>query len=153
MSKLEHRIPPPIVVVLLGVAMWLTARYTSHGFGTDELRTILATAVSVFGLVVGGSGFRAFGRAKTTIDPIHLDAASVLVTNGIFRFTRNPMYVGFTALLLAWAIFLAAPWSFLGVVLFVLFIGRFQILPEERVMRAKFGAAYEDYRRRVRRWL
>lgn len=76
-----------------------------------------------------------------------------MVTGGVYRLTRNPMYVGLTLLLTTWAVWLAVPWTFLGPVVFALFTHCFQILPEERVMSAKFGRAYEDYRRRVRRWL
>ena len=107
----------------------------------------------VVGLAIGGAGFAAFARAKTTIDPVNLQSASVLVTGGVFRFSRNPMYVGFAALLTAWAVVLAAPWTFAVVLVFELFIRRFQIAPEKKVMSAKFGAAYADYRSRVRRWL
>ena len=153
MKALEHRSPPPIVVMAMAAAMWATARHTPHILVTDSWRLVLATGVLALGLLIGGSGFLAFRRARTTIDPVNLDAASVLVTSGIFRISRNPMYVGFTLLLTAWAIYLAAPWALVGVAVFVLFTGRFQILPEERVMRAKFGATYIDYQRKVRRWL
>ena len=82
-----------------------------------------------------------------------LERASTLVTDGVFRFSRNPMYVGFAAALVGWAVCLAAPWTLLGPVAFVLYTNRFQVLPEERMMRAKFGGAYDEYRARVRRWV
>ena len=63
------------------------------------------------------------------------------------------MYVGFAAMLVGWAVCLAAPWALVGPVAFVLFINRFQIIPEERVMRDKFGQAYDDYQAQVRRWI
>ena len=92
-------------------------------------------------------------RNKTTISPVDLESASALVTSGVFRFSRNPMYVGFTAMLVGWAVCLAAPWALVGPVAFVLFTNRFQIIPEERVMRDKFGQAYDDYQAQVRRWI
>lgn len=153
MKALEHRIPPPVVVLLLGAAMWAVARYTPHWAEEDAARPLLAAAALAVGLVFLASGFFAFRRAGTTIDPVHPAAASSLVTGGIYRVSRNPMYVGFTALLLAWACHLAAPSALLGVLVFVLFTSRFQIQPEERVMREKFGRPYEDYQRAVRRWL
>jgi len=76
-----------------------------------------------------------------------------LVTTGIFSWTRNPMYLGLAAALVGWAAFLSAAWSLLGPVLFVLYIDRFQIQPEERVLTELFGAEYTNYARRVRRWL
>jgi len=72
---------------------------------------------------------------------------------GIYRFTRNPMYVGLALVLLGWAALLSSPWALLGPLVFVLYINRFQIAPEERVLSAKFGAAYTEYIARVRRWL
>jgi protein-S-isoprenylcysteine O-methyltransferase Ste14 len=150
---LENRLPPPIVCMLTALAMGALA-WTTPNLPVDPFWRIgIAAVIALLGLFVGASGFLAFGRAKTTIDPVNIDRASALVTGGIFRFTRNPMYVGFTLLLLGWAVYLAAPWAFVGPVVFVLFITRYQIAPEERVMLAKFGAAYADYQARVRRWI
>lgn len=75
------------------------------------------------------------------------------MTSGVYRWSRNPMYVGLTSLLLAWAVWLSAPAVLLGPIVFVLFIIRFQILPEERVMSEKFAPAYTGYQQSVRRWL
>jgi len=85
--------------------------------------------------------------------PLEPEAATSLVTGGIYRYTRNPMYVGFAALLLGWAVYLAVPWVLLGPVAFILFITRFQIIPEERALSSKFGRQYGEYQERVRRWL
>jgi protein-S-isoprenylcysteine O-methyltransferase Ste14 len=153
MNALEHRIPPPIVVIIFGAGMWLASCYTPLWLPDTVFRLALTALITVVGLAFGGGGLRAFVKAKTTIDPVHVDAASALVTDGVFRISRNPMYVGFALLLTAWAVYLAAPWTLLGVATFVLFIRRFQILPEERAMKEKFGLSYEEYRRRVRRWL
>ena len=153
MNALEHKIPPPVVTLVAGLAMWATARYTPHLMLADAARLILAAGALIAGLAFLASGFLAFSRARTTINPVNLESATSLVTTGIFRISRNPMYVGFTALLTAWACYLAAPWALIGVATFVLFTWRFQILPEERVMRAKFGSTYEEYQRQVPRWL
>jgi protein-S-isoprenylcysteine O-methyltransferase Ste14 len=113
-------------------------------------------AAAIFFIVAGlfaFPAFRAFAQARTTIDPVHVDRASAVVATGVYRVTRNPMYVGMTSLLVSWAAYLAAPWTLLGPLVFVLFITRFQILPEERAMSAKFGAGYLEYKGRVRRWL
>jgi protein-S-isoprenylcysteine O-methyltransferase Ste14 len=63
------------------------------------------------------------------------------------------MYLGLTAVLVGWAVWLSVPWLFVGPAALMLFLTRFQIIPEERVMSAKFGRDYDDYRKRVRRWL
>jgi protein-S-isoprenylcysteine O-methyltransferase Ste14 len=153
MHALEHRIPPPLVLAIIGAAMWAVARLTPAIPIDGGLRFAAAGLFALFGLFMAAQGFAAFGRAKTTVNPVNIEAASALVTDGVFRYTRNPMYVGLTALLAAWAALLAAPWALLGPVAFVLFITRFQIIPEERVLRAKFGGAYDSYLKRVRRWL
>jgi protein-S-isoprenylcysteine O-methyltransferase Ste14 len=153
MKAIENRVPPPLIVLLIGGAMWCVARYSQHVLWPNGLRMTIVVCLFVAGVAFGGSGFRAFARARTTIDPVNLESASVLVTGGIFRVSRNPMYVGFAVLLAAWAIWLQAPWALAGVLLFVAFIQRFQIIPEERVLTAKFGASYDQYRERVRRWL
>jgi protein-S-isoprenylcysteine O-methyltransferase Ste14 len=74
-----------------------------------------------------------------------------VVNTGIFRFTRNPIYLAFILLLLGWALFLASPWALLGPLAYALYIARFQIIPEERALAAKFGTEYQQYRTRVRR--
>jgi protein-S-isoprenylcysteine O-methyltransferase Ste14 len=153
MSWLEHRIPPPIVLIVFGAAMWAVSRFDAAVAIELMLRIVVALGWAVTGVAFAVTGAEAFRRASTTINPVRPDQATSLVTTGIFRFTRNPMYVGLTALLLGWAVFLASPWAFLGPALFALYITQFQIIPEERILAAKFGAEYKVYRSKVRRWL
>ena len=150
---LENRVPPPLVVVLIGAAMAVVAWFTPTVEIGSSLRFALGAAVIALGASLVVQGARTFWRSETTIDPVALGRASTLVTGGVFRLSRNPMYVGFAAALVGWAVCLAAPWALIGPVAFVLFTTRFQIVPEERVMRAKFGLAYDDYRAQVRRWV
>ncbi len=151
--SLENRIPPPLVVVLIGAAMAVIAWFTPALEIGSNVRFAVGGIAIALGALVGVQSARAFWRNKTTINPVDLESASALVTSGIFRFSRNPMYVGFTAMLVGWAVCLAAPWALVGPVAFVLFTNRFQIIPEERVMRDKFGQAYDDYQAQVRRWI
>jgi protein-S-isoprenylcysteine O-methyltransferase Ste14 len=139
--------------VIVGLAMWATSLIARPWEIPATARFILIAAFFLFAGVFAAPAFIAFRRAETTIDPVRIDRASALVTTGIYRLTRNPMYVGLTALLCSWAVYLAVPWAFLGPVFFILFMTRFQIIPEERTMETKFGRAYADYKRRVRRWL
>jgi zinc D-Ala-D-Ala carboxypeptidase len=153
MRSLENKIPPPIVAVVIAAAMW----------GMSGLQPTLPLAplvrqAAVLGLAVLGVGFDllgliAFLRSKTTINPLQPGKASALVTAGVYRVSRNPMYLGLLLLLTAWAIHLSSVWSCLGPVFFVLYINRFQIAPEERVLRGLFGEEYARYAARVRRWL
>lgn len=153
MASLELKIPPPLVALLLGVGMWALARATgaldvgvwARGWAAG----LLLCAAGAFDL----SGLIAFRRARTTINPLRPAMASALVRDGVYRITRNPMYVGMACVLLAWAAWLAAPWALLGPLAFVLYITRFQIVPEERVLARLFGADFDDFRASVRRWL
>jgi protein-S-isoprenylcysteine O-methyltransferase Ste14 len=95
----------------------------------------------------------AFRRAQTTVNPLTPQATSSLVTTGIYRYSRNPMYVGLLFVLAGWGCYLANGLALLVLPLFVASMTRWQIIPEERFMAAKFGAEFEAYKRSVRRWL
>lgn len=110
---------------------------------------LLIAAGAVFDLL----GLIAFHQSRTTINPLRPERTSALVTSGIYRITRNPMYVGMAFLLLAWAFYLSALLPFAGVPVFMLYITRFQIKPEERVLEKRFGDEFRAYAARVRRWL
>ena len=152
-SPLDNRIPPPIMMLLTGAAMGAASFVTPAIHLSAAARFGEIGVALLVGGVFGARAFAAFGRAKTTINPVDIEAASSLVTTGIYGVSRNPMYVALTALLLALALALSNAWLLIGPAFFVAFTTRFQIIPEERVMQAKFGEAYASYRRRVRRWL
>ena len=153
MKSLENKIPPPVVMLIVAAAMWGAAKMQSPVSIESHLRIGLMLTLGVVALTFSIGGVTAFRAAKTTINPAQIDRASRVVTGGIYRFSRNPMYVGLTALLAGWAVFLAVPLTAIGPVAFALFMHCFQILPEERVMAAKFGREYLDYKQRVRRWI
>jgi len=153
LHPLELRIPPPVVALLIAVAMWHSERVIAPFDVPPGPRLAVALAVLVVGLAVGISAVAAFRRAKTTVNPLKPEAAAALVDTGIFRHTRNPMYLALMIGLVAWAIFLASALALLIGFAFVPYINRFQIEPEERVLGEKFGAAYQAYAARVRRWI
>lgn len=150
---LENRIPPPVVTVAIAIVMAVVSRLAPGAPIPGALRYGLAAGLFLAAGALGATAIGAFARAKTTIDPVHIENASSLVISGAFRVTRNPMYLAMALLLTALALGLSNLWLLFGPVAFVLFTTRFQILPEERAMRARFGEAYDDYRRKVRRWL
>jgi protein-S-isoprenylcysteine O-methyltransferase Ste14 len=119
----------------------------------EASRVAVGVALMVSGFAATAVGFFSFRRASTTIDPVRIGEASQLVTGGIYQITRNPMYVGMAWVLLGLGVLLGSPASLLGPVVFVGFITRFQIIPEERVLLAKFGADYAQYKTAARRWL
>ena len=154
MTTLENRIPPPLVLVAVALAMWGAMHAAGDTpFAGSKIPAIAGWLLILVGVGLIMSGFSEFRRANTTIDPVNLDRATRLVTSGIFSRTRNPMYLGFTVMLLGWTVILGSPWALAGPALFALFIQRFQINPEERVMSEKFGEAFDAYRKRVRRWI
>ncbi len=152
MRALEHKIPPPVVAMLLGAAMWAAARNAAALPVNAGLRIGIARVLAILGIAAAVLGELAFLKARTTTNPMKPERASSLVTGGVYRYTRNPMYLGLSAVLLGWAAYLAVPWAILGPLLFIGFITRFQIIPEERELRSKFGAEYAEYQRRVHRW-
>ncbi len=153
MRFLELKIPPPVVALLVGAAMWFVSYYGN----SIELpllgRSIAFGVIALIGGAVALSADLAFKRAKTTINPLKPQGSSALVTLGVYSFTRNAMYLGLLLVLLGWSVFLCSAPALLGLVVFIAYITRFQIIPEERVLADKFGSAYTDYRARVRRWL
>lgn len=151
--RLEHRIPPPIVgaciaALMLGAA-WLVPALTFP----LPLRVPIVVVLFCIGVALDLIALGYFLRARTTINPLQPGKASALVASGLYRFTRNPMYLGMATLLLAWAVYLSNGAAFLGLPLFVAYMNRFQIAPEERALRARFGEEFEAYCRRARRWL
>jgi protein-S-isoprenylcysteine O-methyltransferase Ste14 len=153
LPRLELRIPPPVVAALCAVVMWFAGQLL-HSLDFDfPGRFTLIVALVVIGLLVGGIAFSQFTRARTTVNPVKPQESSVLVTRGVYRWTRNPMYLGMLIVLVAWAFFVSDALAFLVLPLFIAYINRFQIQPEERVLRGRFGAQFDDYCARVRRWL
>jgi protein-S-isoprenylcysteine O-methyltransferase Ste14 len=116
-------------------------------------RLSIAVVVGTIGMALAIGGVVSFRRAKTTVSPMQPETSAVLVSTGVYSFTRNPMYLGMALALFAWAVYLSSMWSLLGPVLFALYITRFQIIPEERVLDRLFGAPFAAYKKRVRRWL
>jgi protein-S-isoprenylcysteine O-methyltransferase Ste14 len=153
MSVLELKIPPPIVALVVALLMWLTPAVAGFMQIPHPARVLCAAVLVCVGQGIGIAGMIAFRRAKTTVNPVKASLASSLVTRGVYRYTRNPMYVGLSLTLLAWAVLLANPFAVLWVVVYVLYITRFQIIPEERVLTSLFGQEYEAYKVRVRRWI
>lgn len=153
MSVLELKVPPPIVALVVAFLMWLTPAVAGLVRIPHSARVLCAVVLMCVGQGIGIAGMVAFRRAKTTVNPVKASLASSLVTQGVYRYTRNPMYAGLLLSLLAWAVLLANPFAVLWVVGFVLYITRFQIIPEERVLASLFGAEYGAYKGRVRRWV
>ena len=154
MSFLELKIPPLLLMLLFALAMWLLAPLTTPLSAPLALyTTVLALCLAMTGIAVALAGVLAFRRVKTTVDPRLPQQSSSLVLVGIYRYSRNPMYLGFLLLLAAFACYLQSLLALAFLPLFVLYLNQFQIKPEEHLLQQKFGPAYQIYLQNVRRWL
>lgn len=153
MTLLDHRIPPPAIGALVALGMWGLAGWGPSLGLAPPWQTLLVAAFVLAGLGFDVAGLLAFRASRTTINPMRPQRSTALVTGGVYRLTRNPMYVGMALLLTAWALHLDAWPALAGPPAFVLYITRFQIRPEERVLAGLFGDDYTRYLAQVRRWL
>lgn len=153
MPSLDNKIPPPVVGASVAAAMWGLSMLGPQFAFASGARTVVVAMLVAAGVAFDLLGLFAFRGARTTVNPLRPERASALVTRGVYRVTRNPMYVGMGLLLLAWAAYLSALLPFAGPAVFALYMTRFQIQPEERVLAGIFGEAYASYCARVRRWL
>jgi protein-S-isoprenylcysteine O-methyltransferase Ste14 len=153
MRHLELKIPPLIVLAIAAFLMWAIARTTPHWTLFYPGRRLTAMALLAIGIAVIVMGVLAFRKAITTVDPRSPETTSNFVSSGVYRFTRNPMYLGMLVVLIAWMAWLSNVGAVVVPVLFALYITRWQIVPEERALARMFGAEYESYRLSVRRWI
>lgn len=151
--NLDNKIPPPVIAIVSGILMWWISSITSGIQVESSLRVLVALLMVSVGAFFCLAGFVSFRRARTTVNPLKPENATALVDTGIYRISRNPMYLGFAFFLLGWAVYLGSFVSWIGVPAFVLYINRFQITPEERALRALFGTEFESYKSRTRCWL
>ncbi len=149
---MELKLPPVIIVFSFALLMYVLDRFLPFGefdfFGRHTLiKVLLVTSilVSVFSIAQ-------FFRSRTTVDPSNPLKTTKLVTNGIYRFTRNPMYLSMLIMLLAWGLWLCNAFNTLLAAGFVSYMNRFQIKPEENALAQLFGKEYQIYCKNVRRW-
>lgn len=146
-------LPPPILVVLAALLMWALDRWAPVAQWISSPWNRFGVLVAAGAVAIAVAALVRFRQVGTTVNPIDPRKASHLVTDGVFRFSRNPMYVALVLLLIAWAIWLgsAAPW--IGPPLFVIVLTVWQIIPEETALHRLFGEQYVSYRRSVARWI
>lgn len=141
-------------MLLCAAIGYMGSRWQPGGALQLPVPELLAGLVMAFGVLLNLLPKLAFRRVGTTVNPLRPATSSVLVTHGVYRYTRNPMYLVGQATVLAGAmLYLQNLTALLAVPLFVLYITRLQIVPEERVLSARFPEAYALFRQRVRRWL
>lgn len=149
---MELKIPPPLVLLICLLAQielsdWLPI----YQFG--DVPTWIPVIWIGVGLLVSLMGVVAFHKAKTTINPLKPDQSCEVVTEGIYRYSRNPMYLGMLLGLMGMVFYFGEASTLFGVIFFICYITTFQIKPEEKVLREKFGEVYVCYENQTRRWL
>ena len=152
MLNLSLKIPPLLIMLLFAGLMLLTT-WVCADFTVMPLIPILIMVIVLFAIFFILAGVFAFRNAKTTVNPMAPKLASTLVVAGIYRVTRNPMYLGFLCLLIAWGLYLSNVVALFWPILFILYMNIFQIIPEENVLSAKFNQAFSAYKTQVSRWL
>ena len=148
---MNNKIPPPIVTLICGLAIYFSKTFFNKFFSYNN------NTISLFLLILGFTVFtlaiKAFNRQKTTVNPLEPRQASSLVSSGIFKYSRNPMYLGMLIVLLS----ISFKFNLIGGIVislfFYLFITKFQILPEEEAMNELFGDEFTEYSNRTRRWI
>jgi len=153
MYCLELKIPPAMLVLLFAVVMWFVSSMSSWVVIQIPGKEWVAGALWLMGFALIIVAAVEFISAKTTVNPLTPGLATSIITTGVYRLSRNPMYVGFLLMLAAWGVFLANVLSVLLLPLFVVYLNRFQIIPEENALLAKFGDDYARYLKSVRRWV
>jgi protein-S-isoprenylcysteine O-methyltransferase Ste14 len=133
--------------------MWFLPIVPEPPFLSGSLRIVLGITLACIGQAISVSGMVAFRRARTTINPVKPSAASSLVSSGVYRFTRNPMYVGLLLTLAGWAVYCGNALNCIALPAFAWYITQFQIKPEERVLMSLFGEHFTKYMSQVRRWV
>lgn len=150
---LELKIPPLVIFFIFVVLMWLIAiAVPSAGFSLPA-KNLLAAGFAAFGGIFAGAAIFSFFRARTTVHPSYPSKSTALVSTGVYAITRNPMYLAILFVLIGWAAYLTNLATLILLPLFIAYLNRFQIVPEERALISIFAVDYEIYCKRVRRWL
>ena len=148
---MKNKIPPPIVTLFFGLCIYFSQEYFPE-FNLEFL-TMLSYILYFAGLTVLILAVRLFKKQNTTVNPIKIENASSLVTSGIFEYSRNPMYLGMALILLGLTLMFNVIGGTLFTLLFTIYITKFQIKPEEKVMERLFGEDFLKYKNSVRIWL
>ncbi len=150
---LQTKIPPPAYALAAAALMWWLNRQFPIWRWLEAPGTHAGWAVVALGLMVDAYSVVGFLRARTTVNPMRITATRELVTTGLYRWSRNPMYFGLIVGLTGWGIALGSLTPFIAILLFQRLMVTMQIAPEEAALEAKFGDVYRAYKRRVHRWV
>ena len=148
---MKTKIPPPILALVMIVLIYLSSFFIEST--TFNYQGSLSVLVLILGLACAIPSFKLFARYETTISPLKPSDATALVTEGMYRYSRNPMYLGLLLLTIASTIWFGTWFGIIINILFIFLINFLQIIPEEEALLEIFGEEYEEYKKNVRRWI
>ncbi len=153
MHRLALVIPPALVLLIFIAIMWIIASHITYFTLVSGLHPALPLILTMTGIIFILLSSIPFLRNKTTLNPMKPELTSVLIKTGLYQYSRNPIYLGFVIILLGWGFYLRNILAMLLIAGFVFYMNRFQIEPEEKSLRKAFGIQFEEYERKVPRWL
>ena len=148
---MKTKIPPPILALIMIALIYISSLFIETT--TFNYQGLLSILFLILGLACAIPSFKLFARYKTTISPLKPSDATALVTEGMYRYSRNPMYLGLLLITIASTIWFG---TWLGIIInivFIFLINFLQIIPEEEALLEIFGEEYEEYKKNVRRWI
>ena len=148
---MNNKIPPPIVTLICGITIYFSKTFFNQFFSYNN--NTISLSLMILGLTIFVSAVKSFRIQKTTVNPLDPKQASSLVTSGIFKFSRNPMYLGMLIILLSMAFKFNLIGGMITSIFFYIFITKFQIIPEEAAMDELFGNEFIDYCKKTKRWI
>lgn len=141
-------LPPPAVFFIIVISMACLPKWGEY---TAPFMLIVLPLILALWLAV--ASLWQFYQDKANVDPRNLDKTQRLVCRGVYRISRNPMYLSLALCLSVWAMWLGHCLAWSGVILFIYWMTRYQIRREEAFLLMKFGEDYRTYQRKVRRWI
>jgi protein-S-isoprenylcysteine O-methyltransferase Ste14 len=153
MHRLEMKVPPLyLLIALIAVELWLAKAWTQPLLPT-AFHHWLGLILFIIAAMILLTATAQFIHRKTSVLPTANANTTALVQTGLYAYSRNPMYVAFALLLSAISFYFLSFAGFILVPAFVVFLNRFQIRPEERLLMEKFGEEFDGYKLKVRRWV
>ena len=149
--NISPMVHPPVVALMFIVIAYFLGRFAPLPFSVPAILRYSGLALSFTGFLLGLGAFLEFRQSRTTLDP-H-GTSKQLVTSGIYRFTRNPIYLGFLLIVIGLPLNSGLYWGIVLAPFYILMVNRLIIQHEEAYLAKKFGKAYTSYTSRVRRWL
>lgn len=150
---MELKIPPPLLALTFAVLMWGISQIGRLGSLESTMTAPLSLIVLIVGLAINISAVVSFRRANTTVNPMKPKSTTQLVNAGVYRLSRNPMYLGAALILSSWTIWLGNYFNLAALIFFIWYMTKFQIVPEEKALKELFPSEYESYKAKVRRWI